>query len=145
MRWVMLIFIVSSNNKLFLTASSHQALNIEKHSHNSEDTFHNNTMDCPKGQHCNQPLWTLHIFYNLYNVSLKHDYVVPPHKEHFAMYICMYVCMYVCIICVYRVREKIHTHTSWRDRGDQNKDLLSRKYTSEMHPCHATDHQITSY
>ena len=132
-----LMFIVSSNNKLSLTASSHQALNIEKHSHNSEDSFHINTMDCPKGQHCNQPLWTLHIFYNLYNLNLKHDYVVPPHKEHFAMYVCVYN------MCTQGTEQNPCPYFTKR-WGDQNKDLLSRKYMSEMHPWHATDHQITS-
>jgi len=52
----MLMFIVSNTNKLTLTASSHQALIIEIHSHNSDDSFHINTVDCPKGQHCTQAL-----------------------------------------------------------------------------------------
>ena len=52
----MLMFIVSNTNRLSLTASSHQALIIQIHSHNSDESFHINTVDCPKGQHCIQVL-----------------------------------------------------------------------------------------
>ena len=37
---------------------------------------------------------------------------------------------------------KLHAQTSWGDMVEQNKDLLSMKYVSEMRPCSATGHQI---
>ena len=40
--------------------------------------------------------------------------------------------------------EKLHAQTLCSDRRDQNKDLLSRNYMSEMCPCSTTDHQIGS-
>jgi hypothetical protein len=40
--------------------------------------------------------------------------------------------------------EKLHAQTSWGDRWDQNKDLFSRNYMSEMRPCSTTDRQIGS-
>jgi hypothetical protein len=37
--------------------------------------------------------------------------------------------------------EKLHAQTSWGDRVDQNKDLLSSNCASEMCPRSAMDHR----
>ena len=40
--------------------------------------------------------------------------------------------------------EKLHTQTSWDDRGHQNIDLFSRNCMSEMRPRSDADRQIGS-
>ena len=51
---------------------------------------------------------------------------------------------FYCAMLHIQSAEKLHAQTSWGDRVDQNKDLLSSNCLSEMRPHSATDHQSRS-
>ena len=40
--------------------------------------------------------------------------------------------------------ENLQAQTTWGDRTDQDKDLLTRNCVSDMHPCSATESQSGS-
>jgi hypothetical protein len=51
---------------------------------------------------------------------------------------------FYCAMLHIQSAEKLNAQTSWGDRVDQNKDLLSSNCVSEMCPRSAVDHQSGS-
>jgi hypothetical protein len=73
--------------------------------------------------------WTDHMIMRLHAETMRQ--------------LCLACKTYKCKIYILAV-EKFHAQTSWGDRRDWNKDLLSSNYKSEVCPCSATDHQSGS-
>jgi hypothetical protein len=65
-------------------------------------------------------------------------------NEVFVIFVNIYIYICVCVcVCVQSV-EKLHAQTSWGDKREQNKDLLSSNYMSNMNLCSAMDHRSGS-
>ena len=86
-------------------------------------------------------------FYLCFYLTVQH-HAANLGNLHALLTICIVICdgsfHTLAAILYTQNAEILHALTSWGDRGDQNKHLMSRNCMSEMRPCSATDRQIQS-